>query len=170
MGFGEGGESGERLDGSGFVVGEHDGDEAGFGAEGAGEGFGLDDAVRVAGEEGDFDALFAEGLCGMEDGVVLDGGGDEVLARLDSAEEGEVVGFCASGGEDDLLGLRVEEAGYGGAGVVDGGAGSLAGLVDGGGVAEVLKVPGAHGLEDLGEERGGGVGVEVDAGRELAHG
>ncbi len=56
----------------------------------------------------------------------------------------------------------MEEAGDGVAGVVDGGAGVLAVLVDGAGVAEVLDPEGTHGLEDLGEERRGGVGVHVD--------
>ena len=56
----------------------------------------------------------------------------------------------------------MEEAGDGLAGVVDGGAGVLALLVDGAGVAVVLHPEGTHGLEDLGKKGGGGVGVHVD--------
>jgi hypothetical protein len=46
--------------------------------------------------------------------------------------------------------------------VVDCGAGVLAVLMDGAGVAEVLDPERAHGLEDLWQERRGGVGVHVD--------
>ena len=60
----------------------------------------------------------------------------------------------------------MEQAGDLIAGVVDCGAGELALLVDGAGVAVVLEEEGTHGLEDLGEEGRGGVGVHVDS----AHG
>ena len=122
-----------------------------------------------AGEEGDVDVAVLERLGGVEDGVVLDAGGDDVGALWwgrvggDGAEEGEVVALGAAGGEDDLGGAAVEEAGDGVAGVIDGGAGVLAVLVDGAGVAEVLDPEWAHGLEDLWEQRCGGVRVHVDA-------
>ena len=93
---------------------------------------------------------------------MLDGSGDEVVAWVQDSEEGEVVALGASGGEDDLGGAAVEEAGDGLAGVVDGGAGVLTLLMDGAGVAELLDPEGTHGVEDLGEQRGGGVGVHVD--------
>ena len=125
----------------------------------------------VQGEEGDFDAALLEGLGGVEDGVVLDGGGDEVggfwaarwlrtpkRARLSLSVPPEVKTIS----EARQWSRRAMEL----AGVVDGGAGVLALLMDGAGVAEVLDPEGTHGLEDLGEERGGGVGVHVDA----AHG
>jgi hypothetical protein len=57
----------------------------------------------------------------------------------------------------------VEEASDMGAGLLDCSAGVLAVLVDGTGVAVVLHPVGTHGLEDLGEKRGRGVGVEVDS-------
>lgn len=49
------------------------------------------------------------------------------------------------------------------AGTLDGGAGVLAVLMDGGGVAEGVDEKGPHGLQHLGKERGGGIGVHVDA-------
>ena len=57
----------------------------------------------------------------------------------------------------------MEEAGDGLAGVLDGGAGVAALLMDGAGVAEVLDPEGTHGVEDLREQRRGGVRVHVDA-------
>ena len=102
--------------------------------------------------------------------MVLDGGGDEVGgfggSVREDAEEGEVVALGAAGGEDDLGVEAVEEAGDWVAGVLDGGAGVLALLVDGAGVAEVLHPEGTHGFEDFGEQRRGGVCVHVDS----AHG
>ena len=169
VGLGETGKLADGLDGSGLVVGEHDGDELCVGAEGGFEGVGIDEAVGGGREVGDVEAATVEGLGGVEDGVVLDFGGDEVggLALVEEgaedAGEGEVVALGASGGEDDLLGRTVEETGDGGSGVLDGGAGSLTGVVRGAGVAEGLDPEGAHGVDDLGEKRGGGVGVEVDA-------
>ena len=131
---------------------------------------GLDEALGGAGEEGDVDVALLERLGGVEDGVVLDAGGDDVRLLFgcgelggDGSEEGEIVALGSAGGEDDLGGAAVEQAGDGVAGVVDGGAGELAVLMDGAGVAEVLDPEWAHGLEDLGQERRGGVRVHVDA-------
>ena len=152
------------LEDAGFVVGEEDGDEFCVGAESFFQIDGIDYAVGVAGEVGDFDALFFEGLGGVEDGVVLGGGGDEVVAGGEGAEEREVVGFGAGGGENDFAGAAVEECGELITGVVDGGAGGLALLVGGAGVAEGFEKPGAHGFKDIREDGSGGVGVEVDTG------
>ena len=47
--------------------------------------------------------------------------------------------------------------------MIDGGAGVLAMLMDGAGVAEVLGPEWAHRVQHLGKHRRGGVGVHVDA-------
>ena len=81
---GDGGQFLDGLDDAGLVVGVHDGDEFGVGPEGGFEGRGFDEAFGGAGEEGDLnwaegsDSGFVEGFGGVEDGVVLDVGGDEV--------------------------------------------------------------------------------------------
>ena len=82
---------------------------------------------------------------------------------MQDAEEGEVVALGAAGGEDDLGGAAAEQRGDLLAGALDGGAGVLALLMDGAGVAELLDPEGTHGVEDLGEQRRGGVRVHVDA-------
>ena len=99
----------------------------------------------------------------MEHGVVLGGGGDEVIARLAGAEKGEIVGFGAARGEDELGGAAVEEPGELVSRMVDGGAGALTLLMGGTGIAEAFVEVRAHGLENLGQERGRGVGIEIDA-------
>ncbi len=87
-------------------------------------------------------------------------GGDK---RLKDSEQRQVVALRATGGEDHLRRAAAEERRDRLAGVVDGGAGMLALLMDGAGVAEVLDPERAHRVEDLGEQRRGGVRVHVDA-------
>ena len=63
-----------------------------------------------------------EGAGGLHDGRVLDGADDEVarLKRGEAAEQGEVVGLGAAGGEDDLLLAGAERGGHLGARRFDG--------------------------------------------------
>ena len=73
----DGGKLGNGLDNTGLVVGEHYGDELGIRAQCGREGGGLDDALGVAGQEGDFDrtggrTVLCERLGGVENSVVLD--------------------------------------------------------------------------------------------------
>ena len=154
---GDGGEFGDGLDDAGLVVGVHDADEFGVGAEG---GFRAAGSMRPCGVQGrkvtSTVVLFARDFGGVEDGVVLDGGGDEVggfaVAGFggEDAEEGEVVALGAAGGEDDLGVEAVEEAGDRRRGLVRrlrGRAGRA-----GGWSWRCRSAPsrGTHGLEDLG--------------------
>jgi len=99
----------------------------------------------------------------MQNGVVLDGGGDEVLAGGYGAEEREVVALGAAGGKDDLRRVGVQQAGDGVAGAVDGGARALALLMDGAGIAKLFEKVGAHGVKHFRQQRRGGVRIHVDA-------
>ena len=156
VGLGEAGDLAYGLDCAGLVVGEHDGDEFGVRLEGGFEGCGVDEAVGGGSEVGDFEAAALEGFGGVEDGVVLDLGGDEVgrlfgvQERLQDAGEGQVVALSASGGEDQLLCGAVEELCDGCAGVLDGGSGALAAVMGGAGVAEGFGPEGTHRVDDLG--------------------
>ena len=77
---GEGGDRGERVDRADLVIGEHDADEAGVGAEGGGDHLGRHLAGAVHGDTGDGEALRRQFVGGVEDSVVLDRGDDEVWA------------------------------------------------------------------------------------------
>ena len=128
----------DGLDRAGLVVGHHDADELGIRPERAAHVGRIDDAFAAYGQKGHLDAALCQALGGVEDGVVFDGRGDEVVAGLDESEDGEIVALGASAGEDDLGGAAVQQRGDRLAGVLDGGAGVLAVEVDRRGVAEGL--------------------------------
>ena len=101
------------LDRADLVVGEHDGDEDGAVGDRARDVVGVDAAVAVDGHVGDVEAELLEVVAGVEDGVVLDRGGDDVVAgaRLllgeGDAFEGRVDRLGAAAGEDDVGGAAV---------------------------------------------------------------
>lgn len=156
-------DGGDWLQDPGFVIAEHDADELCVGLERCLDGLGRNEAIRSRRYDGEVDAALGQFFRSVEDGVVLDSGGDAVVACAKGAEEGEVIALGAAGGEDDFSCAAAEEGSEVLAGVVDSGAGVLAALVDRRRVAKGLEPEGTHGLHDLGEDGRGGVGVEVDA-------
>ena len=120
-------------------------------------------------EIGDLYAALFQRFGRVQDGVVLDGAGDEVsgLAAvekgLQKAREREVVTLCTAGGEDDLLGRAVQEPGDRCPGTFHCGASGLAALVRGAWVAEALGEEGRHRGEDFRQHGRSRVRVEVDA-------
>ena len=86
----------------------------------------------------------------MQHGVVLKGGGEDVLFALQGAEagggkDGLIVGLAAAGGEDDLLGVAAQALGHGLAGALQRLGGLLPHGVQAGGVAVVALQTGQHG-------------------------
>src|SRR5215475_4595208 len=84
------GDTRERVDGlddASLVIGIHDAHKACVGLESGEKSSRLDDALGSDWQEGDFDATRGERLGGVEDCVVLDGRGDEVVAGSEDAEE-----------------------------------------------------------------------------------
>src|SRR5580765_5914827 len=75
----------------------------------------------------------------------------------------EVVTFGSAAGEDDLGGRASEQFGYGLAGVLNGCPRFLSMMMDRRGVAEALQKVRTHGFEHFGQDRSGGVVVEIDA-------
>ena len=166
--FGDACDLADRLNGAGFVVGQHHADELRVGPQ---SGFDLrrvHDTSTIGLDVGNFDAAAFERLSGEEYGVVLDLRRDEVgglvLVEQDlkNAGEREVVALGSAGGEDDLPGTAVEQRGDSGARVLDGGACALAGLMRGAWIAVALEPERSHRLEDLGQDGRGRVGVEID--------
>lgn len=82
--------------------------------------------------------------------------------RLDDTPNREVVRLCTAGGEDHLVGVAAEERCHLLSRAGDGEPGARAVDVTAGGVAEVIAKEREHGIDDLGQERGRRVVVEVD--------
>ncbi len=137
-------------------------------------GLRADDSACVHGNVGYGDAAAFESAAGVQDGVVLDEGGDQMRRRrggalfraqrvADDAENGGIVGFGAAAGEHDLRRTSANQRGYGFASLLDGVARSLAKLMHGTRIAEFSPEVREHGLEHRGMHGRGGVMVEIDA-------
>jgi hypothetical protein len=92
---------------------------------------------------------------------MLNGRGDEVIARVEQAEDGGVVALGAPGVENDLSVMAIEKLSQDRAGAINGLARLLPVQVDGRSVAEVLEPIGTHGLDHLRKQRGGGVCIHI---------
>ena len=113
-----------------------------------------------------FDAFVAQMFGGRDHRGVLDGADDDVLARGGSgashAEHGEVVGFGAAAGEDDLRRRRVDERGHLAARGFQPLLRRLSEMVDAGRVTIHLSEAGHGRLENLRIDGRGGVVIEVE--------
>src|ERR1035437_5264587 len=163
---GDPGDFGDGLERAEFVIGVHDADQHGLGAQGAADVFGTYDAVRGDAQAGDLAAFGARLFSGREHGRVLDGAGDDVLGRggrgAGEAEDGEIVGLGAAAGEDDLGGTGIDERGHLAARGFQALLGGLSEMVDAGRVTIHLSEARHHRLEDLRIDRCGGVVIEVE--------
>ena len=102
------------LDGPGLVVREHDGDEDGIVPQGPRNPVRLHDAVAVHGNPGDREPLPFQRPGGIQHGVMLDAGYDDMPApgrsRLGQALDGQVVRFRAAGREYDFFRLGADQS------------------------------------------------------------
>ena len=126
----------------------------------------IDQAVAFDRQVGDAVAVLFELLAGIENGFVLGGRGDDVVAffgiHLGHAFDGEVVGLGGAAGEDDFAGRGADEVGDLFAGFVYGLLGHPAELViAAGGVAEVFGEVGQHRVENAGVHARGRVIIEI---------
>ncbi len=157
----------DGLHGADLVVGKHDGDQRRILPDGGLQVLQTDHPVLVHVQQRHLKALFFQLVQGVQHGVVLEFGGDQVLFALPRAQagggdDGLVVGLRAAGGEIDLFGLGVEAFGDGLPGSLQGLGGVLAEGVEAGGVAVLLRQEGQHGVQrGLGHAGGSGV-VGVD--------
>src|ERR1035437_3949790 len=94
---------------------------------------------------------------------MLDTRRDDVIPRANQARNGEIVGLRTAAGENNLRSAAAEQRGHPLACVLYRCPGLLPVMVDGGGVSELIPEIGPHRLEHFGQDRGGGVIVEVNA-------
>jgi hypothetical protein len=101
-----------RLERADLVVGELDRDHGRALVERAGDMVRVDATVAIDRQLDDLEPELLELLEAMEHGVVLDGAGHDPmaagLARPGGALEREVQRLCATAGQDDLAGARVD--------------------------------------------------------------
>ena len=108
--FTDGADLRDGQDGADLVVGVHGGDKTGVGTDGVLYLLGGDVVSLPDVQIGDFKALFFQLRQGVQHGVMLKSGGDDVLFALllavaGGGDDGLIVGLAAAGGEDDLPGL-----------------------------------------------------------------
>ena len=112
---------------------------------------GGDVALFVGLQVGDLEALGLQILHAVQDGVVLNGGGNDVLAALavalDGGVDGPVVGLSTAGGEEHPVGFCAQNGGDLAAGVPEGMGGVDAEAIQSAGIAPALHHGGGHGLD-----------------------
>ena len=92
---------------------------------------------------------------------MLDRRGNHVIARLDQAEQSQVVAFGAAAGKDNLGSATVQQLGNLLACPLHRRPRLLSLLMDGRGVPKLLEEVGTHRLKHFGQKRAGGVVVEI---------
>jgi hypothetical protein len=147
------------------VVHEHHRHQPRVGAQQAGQGGEVHNAVTA-----DRQIVHREPAPGelpqrLDDARVLDRAGDDVAGRVaGEAEQGEVVRLGGAAGEDHFVGVSAEQGGDALAGVLERPAGLAAGPVGAGRVAEWPGQQRPHGVPGFGQQRRGRGVVEVEAG------
>jgi hypothetical protein len=164
----ERGDLADGLHGAYLVVGVHDRDEGRVVRERRPYGLQAHDAALVDRHDRDPPRLLAEGLDGVQHGLVLDGRRDEMAAasdaeRLGDAPNGQVVTFGAAAREDDLRWVGADERRDRVPGLVQDRFGQLPEVVHARGIPVLVSEHGGHPFDHLRCNRGRGVMVEVDA-------
>src|SRR5579863_1526994 len=157
----------DRVNDANFVVGIHDGDQNCFRRDGFANVFWVHAAIFTHRKVGNFKAFFFQTLAGIENCLVLDSLGDDVIAlfavHFGDALDHQVVAFSGAAGEDDFLRSSANQRGDLRAGGFDRFfAGPAEGMVTAGGVAEFLGEIGQHGLNHARIDLRSGVIIEVN--------
>ena len=150
--FTDGADLGDGQHGADFVVGIHAGDQAGIGADGILHLPGSHIVALPHVQQGYLKAFLFQLFQGVQHGMVLEGGGDDVLFALSlpqpgGGDNGLIVGLAAAGGENDLPGLTAQAVGNGLAGGIQCFPGFLTHGVQAGGVAVNGGHIGQHGID-----------------------
>ncbi len=170
----DGGQLGDRHDRADLVVRPHDADERDVcgsvaGLQGRAQRLGCHGSLGVDRQPGHLGIFMVDQpLHGVENGVVLDGSGDDPAPRRLSiaaspvdALDGEVVALGATGGEDHLRRTATQQLGQRLARLLHPPTRQPAGTMQRGRVADGGQRSG-HRLDGSGVHRGGGGVIEID--------
>ena len=153
-------------DGTRLVVDHHNGYKNGVLPKGGFQGIQRDIAQVVRLQIGHLEALGLQVLHAIQNGMVLYGGGDDVLSPLaqafGGAVDGPVVGLGAAGGEENPVRFRAHGGGDGMAGAAQLPGGVDAEVIQCRGIAPVLGQRLGDSLHSLGTGLGGGGIIEID--------
>jgi hypothetical protein len=155
------------VDGADFIVRQHNGDEDRPLRNRLPDGIGVHAAVLSHREVSDLDSLLLQPAGRIEHRAVLRDGRDEVIpflpVHLHDPFEGQIVRLRRPAGEDDLLGIGMDETGNLGASRLHGLLGLPSeGVVAARRVAELFDEVGKHRLQDPRIHRRGGVRIHID--------
>ena len=138
------------LDGADFVVGKHDGNQDGLVRNGVFHLLRRYQAVFVYLKIRYLKALFFQRLAGMQNGVVFNGGGDDMVAfvfmLIGHAAQRPVIAFGGAGGEENFARRGADGVCHLLSGMVDGFFGLPGETVYAGGVAKMLGKIRRHGV------------------------
>ncbi len=171
---GYGANIGKWRNGADFAVDIHHRDERGMRGYGVPNIVRIDPAGAVDRHIGDFEPLLFKGLTGVQDGFVLGGGGDNMVALIavgpGNAFEGEIIGFGGTTGKDDLFGFGIDECGHLFPRCLHGFLCLPAvAMRAAGSIAKFFGEIGHHSLEHSGSERCSGMMIEVNWSLHTAH-
>ena len=150
-----------------FVVGKHHGDQAGILPDRILDLLGGNIVVFGNIQIGDIIAFFFQLLEGVQHGVMLEGGGNDVLFALALSQTGSgkdslIVGFTAAGGKVNLPGLTAQTGGNGGTGRLQCFLGFLTYGMEAGGIAVNGFKTGQHGPDRSFTHFGSGCVISIN--------
>jgi len=140
----------DRLDHARLVVRVHDRDQLGVRPDRPAYVIGIHQASSVHRNKRDFSVTFGELLAGIQDGVMLNGRGNNMIARANQPEDGEVVSLSSTAGENHFSRAATKQGRHRFPGPLDRGTRLLTMMVDGRSVAKVLRKVGAHCIQHFG--------------------
>src|SRR6266542_3884160 len=96
-----------RLNRASLVVRKHDRDQLCVRAQPAAKVIGINQPAAIHGQKGHLSAAFLQLLAGVQYRMVLDGGGDDVIAGADEAliqqtKDGEIICFSTAASENQF--------------------------------------------------------------------
>ncbi len=167
LGLGDLADLGNRLDDADFVVGVHDADQNRLVGDGRLQLLQIHQTVGLHREIGDAHAVLFKPLAGVEDGLVLGGRGNDVVAlfgiHFGHALQRQIVRFGGAAGEHDLFASGADQTRDLLARLLDRFLGfPTKAVIAAGGIAERLKEIRLHGVEYARIHRGGRVIIHVD--------
>ena len=140
-----------RLHDAGFIVGHHDRDQARVRADRRGDHRRIYKSFAIHRNVGDLATHLLQLLAGVQNGVMLDGTGDDVIVRAYQSENRQVIAFGPARGENDFRCPAAEQRCNTLSCLLHRRARLLPLLMDRGGVSEPLQEVRTHGLKHLGQ-------------------